>query len=90
MLPEAQTVHPAQPDPPHWLYLTAEHVDVAVAEPLVVVLETTVDVAAVVELTKVVLRVDVGVLETEEEEPLPPDEPLTMSVNWCKGNGDKG
>lgn len=91
MLPEAQTVHPAQPCPPHWLYLTAEHVDVAVAEVLVVVLEIRVDVADVVELTKVVLRVDVGELETEDEEPLPPDDPLTASVsrlnrreNQCK------
>lgn len=81
MLPEAQTVHPAHPDPPHWLYLTAEHVEVAVAESLVVVLEMPVDVAAVVELTNVVLKVDVGVLETEDEEPLPPDDPVSGLVN---------
>lgn len=90
MLPDAHTVHPAQPCPPHWLYLTAEQVDVAVAAPLVVVLEIAVDVAAVVELTKVVLRVDVGVLEIEEEEeeeePLPPEDPVKVSVNYREIN----
>lgn len=75
MLPEAQTVQPVQPWPLHWPYCEAAHVEVAVAELLVVLLEAPVDVVDMVELTRVELEAGTVALEAEDEELLPPDDP---------------
>lgn len=80
MLPDAHTVHPVQPVPPHWLYKEAVQVEVAAADVLVVVLDTL-DVVETVDVDSVEVDARVVVLDaTDEDELLPVDPVHTMSV----------
>lgn len=72
VLPESQTVHPAQLVPPHWAHLAAVQAEaVADAEEDVLV----VGALEVVDAAEVVAVLE-GTAEEEEEEEPPPDEPV--------------
>lgn len=76
VLPESQTVHPAQLVPPHWAHLAAVQPEEGVADADEAVL---VDGAwEVVDAAEVGAAVLDGTDEEDEEEP-PPDEPVEGS-----------
>lgn len=77
VLPESQTVHPAQLVPPHWAHLAAVQPEVGVADA-----EEAVLVDGALEVVDDAAEVGAAVLdgtdEEEEEEP-PPEEPVESS-----------
>lgn len=76
MLPESQTVHPAQLVPPHWAHLAAVQPDVGVADA-----EEAVLVDGALEVVDDAAEVGATVLDgtEDEEEEEPPDEPVDGS-----------